>query len=1200
MAPSVLIGQLEKIGRLLNRWQAEFRLTAGLALFGTLVFCLAGVDLLVRYGRNGRLLAWAVLVAGAGVTAGLVFRALARRHTPEAVAVRVERTFPQLDNHLINFLLFSAFRVKDSFVAAYVKMEIPHWGGLDFRMMKDRRLLRRAQLALGTSLLLLLLPLPFAGQAWPVAMARVLNPFAALTPVSLTRILRVSPGDATVLQGGVLTLACEVEGRAGHTVLLDIRPADGEQKTYRLGTLQGGAAERFQHVIPKVTTDLKYRFRAGDAYPPEWSAITLRPPLAFRAVALKVTPPAYTRLPAKRVDAQATALDIPAGSRVELAVRCNAPLRSLVVSGWGGDPMEFADKGEKPGGTVALVVTNGVALLLTAESVEGDKAESTVGFNLLPDRPPALAVRYPQKPVPLPPGMAPTIDFSVSDDYGFGEIVIVSIPKTDEPAARPKVLKTFSAAEIRGKEFSALWKGAVRKTTDTGTLVMRIEARDNRGDNGQTTVSGPLVFELDETDQAAKKREELVKQGTESLERAILLQRENLRKVTQLRGALAGSTPEQWEETAKKQEEIRQAVRLLLERGGGRSLGNLVPTVKKLYLNELHEVIPALRAVPDAGGTAEKDRQAGKALSMQEKILRQLTFAGESAAKAQENQGTSSLIGMLDGILTGQAKIVRVTSQCATQGVAVAASLVDEQDALSSEVTAFIQACAAEAASGQGEDKSQSAFLESVAAFCKQQKITDDMLLAAEQLEANAAREALPHARSAYDKLTAVRKRFEEVQAQEEKESREEMIDAIQTAGAKLEKLKAVEKRLKEEMDKIAETRDRNTEDFDIMEQEAEEIRKNIEEAMLQIPRDLDIFAHLNVGNDLVEDLYSVFEEVTQEKDSGEKDPQGGPVKEKAVMKREHYLDAMEKAEELLDDFEMWLGEKPDTTKVTDEAFDKEEMPEGVALTPLQTAMEDIIGDLLDIDKELDKEADDGAINQAVPDMEMGGLITEGDTTTFSAKGKSGNSTPDHKEQDGRSNVGRQGMSSGESAAGSGTITEGDENIEARRTQDPTQSGQVTADGEAKTKATGGGKLGSGKGDDWGDSGGTERMDATEAGSWGQFMEQMARKADQSYAQASLKGLRTDSLKTAAHHIRQASDAISKGVPIGQVAELRRKAIGALKKAKTELGEGSATTLDGGVATSSLTDVIEAEQDLAPAKYRGLNADYYKKLNEEL
>ena len=125
-------------------------------------------------------------------------------------------------------------------------------------------------------------------------------------------------------------------------------------------------------------------------------------------------------------------------------------------------------------------------------------------------------------------------------------------------------------------------------------------------------------------------------------------------------------------------------------------------------------------------------------------------------------------------------------------------------------------------------------------------------------------------------------------------------------------------------------------------------------------------------------------------------------------------------------------------------------------------------------------------------------------------------------------------------------------------------------------------------------------MDSKEAGSWADVMERMAKKTDQSYAQASMKGLRTDSLKSAAHHIRQAADAVSKGVPIGQVAELRRKAIGALKKAKTELGEGSASTLDGGVAVSTLTDVIEAEQDLPPVKYRGLNAEYYKKLNEGL
>ena len=74
-------------------------------------------------------------------------------------------------------------------------------------------------------------------------------------------------------------------------------------------------------------------------------------------------------------------------------------------------------------------------------------------------------------------------------------------------------------------------------------------------------------------------------------------------------------------------------------------------------------------------------------------------------------------------------------------------------------------------------------------------------------------------------------------------------------------------------------------------------------------------------------------------------------------------------------------------------------------------------------------------------------------------------------------------LGAGETAAGSGTIQEGDENIEKRRTQDPTQDGQVDLDGEADTEATGGGKQASGKADDFGMSGGARRMDSTEAGS---------------------------------------------------------------------------------------------------------------------
>jgi hypothetical protein len=225
--------------------------------------------------------------------------------------------------------------------------------------------------------------------------------------------------------------------------------------------------------------------------------------------------------------------------------------------------------------------------------------------------------------------------------------------------------------------------------------------------------------------------------------------------------------------------------------------------------------------------------------------------------------------------------------------------------------------------------------------------------------------------------------------------------------------------------------------------------------------------------------------------------------------------------------------------------------------------------------------------------------VAEGDISSFAAKGKSGNQTPDHKEQDGRSNVGRQGMSIGETAAGSGTIGEGDKNIEERRTSDPTQSGQVNLDGEADTKATGGGKLATGKADNLGMGGGVKRMDSNEAGSWEGMAALMARQADAAFAKASMKNIRVDSLKEAAHHLRQSGDAVSKG-NIRQMKEFRKLAIASLQKAQTQLEAGPTAGFAVESSQGVLGDVIDSGPDLAPVKYKDEVADYYKRLNEVL
>ena len=161
------------------------------------------------------------------------------------------------------------------------------------------------------------------------------------------------------------------------------------------------------------------------------------------------------------------------------------------------------------------------------------------------------------------------------------------------------------------------------------------------------------------------------------------------------------------------------------------------------------------------------------------------------------------------------------------------------------------------------------------------------------------------------------------------------------------------------------------------------------------------------------------------------------------------------------------------------------------------------------------------------------------------------------------------------------------------------QSGKVDLAGKADTKATGGGKLGTGKADAMGMSGGAERVDSKEAGSSEGMAALMARQADALYAKASMKNVRVDSLKAAAHELRQSADAVAKG-DIQQMREFRKMAISSLSRAATNLSAGPSGAMEAKGTTGALDNVIESGPDQAPPKYRDKVAEYYKALNGAL
>lgn len=1191
MSPS-FVNELESLGRTLTWWKARLLAVFGIAIVLAGVWAFALMDILVRYERFGRLTSWILLVAGAAALLAILVKTLRHRDTVQGVAATVEKAFPELDNHLINYIQFSAATDNNPFKTAYLKHAAPAWDQVDPRQMKDGTIHRKSWLALAVALVLLVLPGVFLGEAWPRALQRMVNPFSNLPPISLTHILDVQPGDTVVMQGKPVILSCRVQGMTGHEVSVEIDPDDAPLTRTSLGSISSAADENFSRRIPKVTTGFRYRFKAGDATPSEWYKVTTRPPAAFTDVQLTITPPEHMGLSAVTVSGREPGLRIAQGATVEVLTSCNTALRALSVSPDGGTPVSLAKGADAKTWKGRLQVVGGVGLVLRAEDETGEVLEERLPFTLGADLPPTIQIIEPRGRTVLPPGAEPRIAFKATDDFGLASVVLEKqVIATDGTRGWEPV---DSWTPERTQVFPHVWKGTADSRTG-GSVTYRVVAQDSCHPTFNVGASASVVFDVQTRAEAAKETKKLEEKAQQGLNQIVTWQRENV-KATRVAARVADRVSrEQWSVITDRQTQIRTFTRELLD-NPLKPLGSLTVTVKNLYLNEMNQAVVILSSIPETSPDAREERVITSE-QLQTSILRQLTAADLAMGNAKVDRRVSGISAVLGKLVKDQKEILKKTESANQDEQDISSDLVDAQDDLASDLSEFIQICQSEAAEVRANDVNFADVMLAIAVSCETGKVRNDMMMAAEQLDENQAKDAIPHEVNALGKLKALQAMLDGVKLQEEAEEQDEMQEALAQAKEKIVRVKDLHKKLLGFMEQVKEQEDVSDAQMEMMEEAYEELIKNSKEAMLEVPTDLHIFMDLNVANDLVEDVFSLYQELEQT--AGSENWTEEDVFEKAFYKEEVMLEMMEEAEGRIDDMETWLVADPDMAKITAEAFDTEEMANEMALGALPTELQDLITDLKDQDDGADEAADDSATNHALPDLETGGPVLEGEIASYAAKGVSGGDRPDHKEQDGRSGVGRQGMSNGETAAGSGTINEGDNDIEARRTTDPTQGGQVDLDGEADTVATGGGKLASGKADELGMAGGVKRMDSNEEGSWEGMASLLAERTDSVFAKASMKNIRVESLQEAAHHIRQSGDAVAKG-DVKQVRELRRLAVSALEQAQMDLSAGPTTAYEAKGSSSVLGDMVESSTDTAPPQYRDQVAEYYKVLNEEL
>jgi len=1186
--------RLAEINGKINRWHAFEHLIFAVAAFLVAWVALTAIDVWLRPRGYGRVALSVVLLSLGVVALGWIAHVLRHRRTPAAVAAFLEKKFPQLDNHLINRVLFASDSAQQSgWLKTYLNEGVPGFDALPLKEIKNKKLRQRGAITAAAALLALVVPAFVLGNAWTVAMQRVVNPFSKLTPPTFAQVLAVEPLNKTIVQGSGIELAVRAKGRAGQFVDVDLYPSDDKRSTVRVGQFKASdKEERFVYPVSKISAFLGYRFKVGDAYPTDTYKVDTVPPLALKSLTLKVTPPGYTSLAPHTFDALTNAVTIPVHSEVVFQTVCNRPVVSAKIVFENAD-FSLTPAADKTAWNGSIAVNDGALFHVTAKDALGLEMRIPVRYELIADRSPNIRLVAPagSKAV-LPPNAIPVVQFEATDEYGLGKVRVERVKKGAKANVEGEVLKEW---DLKGKkDFNEKWTGTIEDVDLSSAL--RIVAVDN-ADVGapNRSVSPLIVFEMTTASSLLNADNQKRAEARKTVGELLARQRAACTATTRLQTGLPAFDEQPWKEVADKQTEIRAYAAALIKTRDA-AVGPARVALDKALQGPLPEAV--LRLTRMMTGAAESRPENAKlAVQAQNAVLRLFEQAEGSMGKGEVSQAAAGILAILESIRKGQtANLTSTVKASQATERKLPEAIVDRQDKLSQDMEAMIGYCTAEAKQDHN-DVNFCALMTNIATKAVSLKLHPTMVNIAEIMDSEKFPESVPPQQTVTNGIALLMDELREWRETDTLEKKEDALAVIKDARSAIKKMEDLQANVVDALRGTGGQGDKTEKlDEDTLEEIAE-LKANMANAMLKVATDLQSMPELDSVNELVTDTFQTFEEMKQESGSGT-----NAVVETGLQKEDFLLDLLTKTGQKADEMEMWLFSKSDNVKRNTENLDKEELKAPIGQVTMPEELQDIVGDLLDSEDKQQKNADDSTTNQGDANPDSGWGISEGEWVDYNASGKSGNDRPDHKDQDGRSQVGRQGMSDGEVMARSGKVNEGDKNLDKRRTQDSNQSGDVEEEGHSDAVATGGGKN-SGYSQNKGMEGGqgASRRDTKVQGESPESTRaQLTRNAEAVYAQAQLNNLRTYDLKKYIQFSKQIEILQKQHASPKLIEELHKRARQALSSTYTSLENGISSSDMGAAANaeSAIEAATASSPDEAPAEYRDMVSDYFKAIGE--
>ena len=1204
LSPDLVHDQLRDAAKRL-RWSrcARFAVSGAAVSFAfLLVFLLS--DAQFHFGATlrwaGFVLVTAPMLAGLAmaVRAALPFVSEAR------MARRIEISCGGAKNVLINAVQFDRELPAGSALRAalFAEMDDP-FPSVDWSQVFDLALLKKLAIGLvsvtaALALWAALKPLVFANSA-----ARILLPGSQIAPITRTQFAKITPGDARVIHGKDLTVTASLTGEIPRAAWIRFR--ENGSGTWRKALMDREVGSPvFSFEWKEMREPLDYTVEAGDATSAVFH-VAVRPKTVVRSrtaevelppYALRVTGPKRGRTLLK--DFTVLQNVIP-GSRVAVTLEFNNPVAQLAAAPEKGAAFQ-TEKLSETRWRFGGVVTAGGTVRLDFRDVDDLADSDTLQIVTKPDEPPKITVSQPAEGKELFAlrGASLPVRFLASDNFALGNVSIVR--STDE-SQEAQVVHEWK--EVAGKaSFDGAFEIPLKAYAKEDRVTFCVAARDQNDVSGPgVSYSRPIVVTLRSAEQMRQQTDEANDKAQTGLEALIKLQKINL-EATANAAQNPNPGPTVLNPLLQRQTQIGEAGRALAG-----SVEPLAPATRAdlqaLSEKEMPAAILALRNAVStderkAGAAAVRAASMSEAIRLESAILIRLQGAAKALADETARAQVRDLIAGVEDLLRKQRDLMRDSANATAQ---TAGPLSERQDALAESATRVrkeLDKSSHNAALGDEDFRKR---LTSAVKLFGELRIYEEMLAAAEQLQKKTIPAAVATEKGVVVNLAKIVELLNQWQFAKAAKEAENLKQAAKEMAEKLNKLAAIQREIVEKSRELARKSEMRPDDASTA-KEMKDTKDLMKEVVEQMLTDAHVFPDLKPSNELRNQLTEIYEDVIQtDKDLAA----AGKIeaKEVAVQKEDGILKAIEQAQKIAEDMEMWLPNANDPTRWKLENFDKTEFPE-IPNLPLPEAFTDLVGDLLQEQQGLAEQVQDAASNQALAQNPANGWgVADGPMPGFGAQGRSGNTRPEKNEQTGRSSGGREGMSDGEMVGDTASNLEGTK-PDARRTNDPMQAGQVKDEGKiGETRATGGGKAG-GFSDRNGMDGNAPlrptnapRMAASDALAVQQAL--LSEKTAKVQAQASLLYLKATRLPDVVRLMDEAQVALKEG-RVQDYRGLHQRIVARLNEVRGGTISGDVIAFGGGdTARAADKHLLGGDEGQAPPAYRDAVADYYRSLIDQ-